>query len=75
MFNMEGLAKLLIGLGLIIVLVGAVFLVLSKMGLTGFRLPGDIYIKRENFSFYFPVVTCIVLSIILSLILNLFGRR
>lgn len=75
MNNMEGLAKLLIGMGLVIVLIGAVVFILSKMGLTGFRFPGDIYIKKENFTFYFPVVTCIIISIILSLILNVFGRR
>ena len=75
MNNMEGLAKLLISMGLVIVLIGAVVFILSKMGLTGFRLPGDIYIKKENSTFYFPVVTCIIISIILSLILNVFGRR
>jgi len=75
MINMEGLAKLLIGTGIIIVLTGAVFLVLLKIGFTGFRLPGDIYIKKENFTFYFPIATCILLSIILSIIFNFFGRR
>ena len=75
MNNMEGLAKLLISMGLVIVLIGTVLFILSKIGLTGLKLPGDIYIKRENFTFYFPVVTCIILSIILSLVFNIFGRR
>jgi hypothetical protein len=39
------------------------------------RLPGDIYIQRENWSFYFPLATSILLSIILTLIFSLFGRR
>lgn len=39
------------------------------------NLPGDIYIKRETFSFHFPVVTCIIISIILTVILNLIYRR
>jgi hypothetical protein len=38
------------------------------------RLPGDISVDRGNFKFYFPIVTCIVLSILLTLLLNLFGR-
>ena len=38
------------------------------------RLPGDIFLQRGNFSFYFPVVTCIVLSILLTIILNLIRR-
>lgn len=75
MNNMEGLAKLLISMGLVIVLIGTVLFILSKIGLTGLKLPGDIYIKRENFTFYFPVVTCIIISIILSLVFNIFGRR
>ena len=40
----------------------------------GFRLPGDIFIQRGNFSFGFPIVTCIVISIVLTILLNLFRR-
>lgn len=75
MNHMEGMGRLLISLGIIILLAGLLMLVLSKIGLTNFRLPGDIYIKKENFSFYFPVATCIIISIILSIILNFIGRR
>lgn len=50
-------------------------LLLAKIGAAGLKLPGDIYIKKGNFSFYFPVVTCIVISLILTVILNLTGRR
>jgi hypothetical protein len=39
------------------------------------RLPGDVYIQRGNWSFYFPVVTCLVISIVLTLLFTLFGRR
>jgi hypothetical protein len=39
------------------------------------RLPGDIYIQRGNWTFYFPLVTCLVLSIVLTLLFSLFGRR
>lgn len=40
----------------------------------GFRLPGDIFVQKGNFSFGFPVVTCIVLSIVLTILLNIFRR-
>ena len=71
---MEGMAKLLIISGLMLLLTGLVFLGMSKIG-GGFRLPGDIYFHRGNVTFYFPVVTCIVLSILLTLLVNLFWRR
>ena len=47
---------------------------LMMLGLPFGRLPGDIVVKRENYSFYFPIATSIVLSIILTLILSLFRR-
>ena len=39
------------------------------------RLPGDLHVERDNFSFHFPIVTCLVVSAILTLVLNLFFRR
>jgi hypothetical protein len=72
--NLHGLARLLIGTGIMIMLAGLILLAFSKLG-AGFRLPGDIYVKKGNFSFYFPVVTCIVISLILSIILNFISRR
>ena len=48
--------------------------VLMMLGLPLGRLPGDIAVKRENFSFYFPIATSIILSIILTLIFSLFRR-
>jgi hypothetical protein len=73
--NLENAARILIGIGLVIILGGIILYFLSKIGLSGFRLPGDIYIKKENFTFYFPLATCILLSIIISILLNIFGRR
>jgi len=70
----ESMAKLLIAGGLLLVLTGGLLLLFAKLG-GGFRLPGDIYYQRGNFTFYFPVVTCIVLSMVLTLLLNLFWRR
>jgi hypothetical protein len=70
---MGGIGKLLILWGLILVLVGLLLTVMPKIPFLG-RLPGDILIKKENFQFYFPIVTCIVISLILTLLFNLFRR-
>ncbi len=73
MGEFSGMAKLLITFGVFLALIGALLLLIGKIPYIG-RLPGDIYIQRKNFSFYFPVVTCILLSILLTLIINLFRR-
>jgi len=67
------LARFLILLGVILVVLGLALLLLPKIPGLG-RLPGDIIIKRENFTVYFPLGTCILLSLILSLIFWLRGR-
>lgn len=71
--NGSELGKLLIILGLGAILVGLVIMALSKFISLG-HLPGDIFIKGEHGSFYFPIVSCIVLSVVLSIIMNLFNR-
>ncbi len=71
--NGTELGKLLIVLGLGAILVGLVIMALSKFISLG-HLPGDIFIKGEHGSFYFPIVSCIVLSVVVSIILNLFHR-
>jgi len=69
------MGKLLILAGIILVLMGMVFLWGNKVPFLG-KLPGDIYVHRGNFTFYFPLSTCIVISLILTLILTLFlGKR
>jgi len=67
------IGKFLVVIGVVIVLVGLVFwggLAPKWLG----RLPGDIRIERSNSAFYFPIVTCIIISIVLSLLLSLFRR-
>jgi len=72
-FNIMG--KLLIITGVILILLGIIFLGGSKISFLG-KLPGDIFIRRGNFSFYFPLATCIVISLILTIIFTLFlGRK
>ncbi len=76
MNDLGPLAKMLIVMGLFLVALGGVLLLAAKLPHLGLgRLPGDIYLKRGNFTFYFPIVTCIILSILLTLLLNLFFRR
>jgi len=75
MTNLDPLARFLIFAGVSMLILGLILLVSSKLGLGLFRLPGDIVVKRDNFTFYFPWVTGIVISIVLSIILGLFARR
>lgn len=72
-----GFGKLLIGLGVAVALVGGLLLLADRIpgvshlfGWIG-KLPGDIFIKRDNFSFFFPLATSIVLSVVLSLVFYL----
>lgn len=66
------MSRTLVIIGIVIIVVGLLWPWLSRLGLG--RLPGDIVIERENFTFYFPIVTGLLLSLALSLILWLIGR-
>lgn len=70
---MPAFGKTLIVIGLLIAILGVVITLAGKLPWLG-RLPGDFYIKRENFSFYFPLTTSIILSLILSFILWLLRK-
>ncbi|MBI4679689.1 MAG: DUF2905 domain-containing protein, partial [Nitrospirae bacterium] len=74
--GIEYIGKFLIILGMILAAMGGLLLIFKHTGipLLG-KLPGDIVIKKENFTFYFPLATSIILSIILSLILYFIGGR
>jgi thiosulfate reductase cytochrome b subunit len=65
--------KMLIIFGVVLILVGLLLSFRSHIPWLG-KLPGDIYIKRDGFHFYFPIMTSILLSILLSIILSLFRR-
>ena len=69
---MNGIARFLIVLGAVLILLGLLMPWLGKLGLG--RLPGDIVIERENFSFYFPITTSILVSLLLSAIFWLLQR-
>lgn len=66
------MVRWLVAIGLVLVLVGLLWPFLSKLGLG--RLPGDIVIERENFRFYFPIVTCLIVGLVLSFFLWLLNR-
>jgi len=70
---MGEIAKSLIILGAALIVIGLVLLGLQKLSLQG-RFPGDILIKRENFTFYFPLGLSIIISILVSLILYIIGK-
>jgi hypothetical protein len=71
---MHDIGRTLIVLGVVIALVGVVLLVAGRVPGLG-RLPGDIHIQRGNWSFFFPLGTSILLSLLLTLVLWLIGRR
>lgn len=64
--------KLLITLGIVLLAAGLLWPVISKLGLG--RLPGDIIVRREGFTFYFPLTTMIIISIVLTLIFRFWGK-
>ncbi|HET9490560.1 MAG TPA: DUF2905 domain-containing protein [Methylomirabilota bacterium] len=71
---MTGIGKLLIVVGVLIVGLGLILLLAGRVPWIG-RLPGDIYIRRGNWTFYFPLATSLIISMILTLILWWLGRR
>jgi hypothetical protein len=66
------MARWLITLGVLLVVIGVAWPWLTKLGL--FRLPGDIVVERDNFRFYFPVTSMIIISVVISLIFWLFRK-
>jgi uncharacterized membrane protein required for colicin V production len=64
------MGRVLIGIGLVIVLIG----LLVQVGVPLGRLPGDIQVRRGNSTFYFPIVTCIVVSVVLSILAAIIRR-
>lgn len=69
----EVIGKLLIGGGFVLLVLGVVFLLLDKFGLT--RLPGDLVFRQGNLTIYAPIGLMILISVVLTILLNLFFRR
>lgn len=70
---MPAIGKMLILAGLMLAAIGILFLFADKIPYLG-RLPGDIYIKRDRFSFYFPITTSIIISTILTIIFSILKK-
>jgi len=68
------IGRIIIFIGLLVVVIGFVFVLGSKLPFIG-KLPGDIAIEKRNYSFHFPVTTCIIISIILSFVLWFLNKR
>lgn len=71
---MQEIGKTLVIFGIILIIVGLFLTFVNRVPFLG-RLPGDIYVQRKHFTFYFPIATSILISIILSLIFWLWPRR
>jgi hypothetical protein len=71
---MAGLGKILVFFGVILVVLGLIFVLLERTNLPIGRLPGDIIYRGKNSTFYFPLTTCILLSVVLSLVLYVIGK-
>ena len=74
MMPLSGFGKLLMLFGGMLIIVGAALVLAEKTPWLG-RLPGDIYVQRRNFTFYFPLTTSILISVVLSLVLYVLSRR
>jgi Zn-dependent protease with chaperone function len=74
MFDISNFGKILIFLGIILIAAGMLFMFGARIPWLG-KLPGDICIKKENFTLYFPLATSILLSIALSIIMLFIGRK
>jgi hypothetical protein len=68
------IGRALIVIGIIIALIGVIFTLAPKLPFLG-KLPGDIIYKKENFTFYFPLTTSIIISVVISIILYFISKR
>ena len=73
MSSFESLGKLLVLTGVFVVILGLLIVFWSRIPLLG-KLPGDIFLQKGNFQFFFPIVTCLVISAALTIIINLVIR-
>lgn len=74
MNSLADLGKILVVLGLLMVFIGVFLLLVGRISGLG-RLPGDIFVQKGNFTFYFPVVTMLIVSVVLTVLISLFFRK
>lgn len=70
----EEIGRLLIVGGIILLVVGLLIIFLGRSGMS-WHMPGDIFVRKGNFTIFFPIATCVLISIVLTIILNAIGRR
>jgi hypothetical protein len=70
---MPAMGKMLIVVGIILIGIGLAFVFADRIPFFG-KLPGDIYMKKERFSFYFPITTSIIISVILTILFSIFRK-
>lgn len=70
----QSVGRILVGVGALLFIVGLIMMGLGRFFNFG-SLPGDIVYKKGNFTFYFPIMTCLLLSVIISFIFRIFFRR
>ena len=70
--SVQSMRQWLIAIGIVLVAIGLLWPWLTRLGLG--RLPGDIVVQRGNFSFYFPIVTCLIVSVVISIIIWFLNR-
>lgn len=73
--ELSSIAKYLMSIGAFLLLLGSSIFFLSKLGISVGKLPGDILIQKNNFTFYFPLATSIIISIILTIIMSLIQKK
>ena len=71
---MTDMAKILFGIGIVLIIAAGALYLVGKIPGFG-KLPGDIMIRKENFTFYFPLTTCIVISLVMSFLFFLWKHR
>jgi len=70
---MSGTARILISIGLVFVVLGLFWPIIMKSGIG--RLPGDLFVERGNFRFYFPITTLVLLNVVIWIVMRLFGGK
>ena len=71
---MTEIGRIIVILGITLIVIGGIVMLLNRTGLPLGRLPGDIVYKGKNTTFYFPLATCILLSVVVSAVMYLIGR-
>ncbi len=70
--RMNSFGKILITMGVVLFLIGGLLIIGEKFGLG--KLPGDIFIQKGNFTFFFPIVSCLIISLLITFLFNIFRR-